>query len=85
MELIKFKTDETGITIHIPTELLRHVATNNPEPIKINDGKRFVEQVAFELENNLCPNESGLTGFQELLDSACIAVAEDGDCADFVE
>lgn len=33
MELITFKTDDAGITIHIPQELLIHVAKSAPEPI----------------------------------------------------
>ena len=46
----------------------------------------FAEKVMFELEHNLGRNESGLSGFQELLDTAMIEVVESGEeCVDCVE
>lgn len=85
MEPITFKTDNAGITIHIPRDLLIHIALNAPEPIEVFNPEKFAEQVAYELENNLGLPDSGLTGFQELIDNACTGIAEQGSYADFVD
>ena len=54
MKEITFKTNNSGITINIPTDILVHVAENHPEsPLKINDPIEFAKQVTFQLENNL--------------------------------
>jgi hypothetical protein len=85
MELITFTTDERGITINIPVEILINATLNAPEPIEVFNQTKFVEQVAFELQHNLGQNESGLTGFQQLLDEACSEVAQQGTYADFID
>jgi len=85
-ELITFKTDDGGLTIRIPKGLLVYVAENRGEdPIKVFNDQIFLEQVAFELENNLGEQqgETGLSGFQDLIDKACYEVAMNGDVADF--
>lgn len=88
MKLITFKTDKTGITIKIPRILLNYIAKHNPDsPLKINNSQKFLEEVAFELENGLGDPETGLTGFQELIDEACqeVSIITTTDCCEFIE
>ena len=87
MKEITFKTNDSGITINIQTDILVHVAENHPEsPLKINDPIEFAKQVTFQLEYNLGSEDSGLTGFQKLIDEAIYEVGCSGlDCADIKE
>lgn len=87
MKLITFKTDKSGITIRIPKGLISHVAKHHPEtPLKVLNSSDLMQKVAFELEHNLGGNETGLTGFQKLMDTAIVAVVENGeDCVEFKE
>ncbi len=81
---ILFTKDTESILITIPVSLIKWAAENHGEyPMEIKDANAFAEKVMFELEHNLGAVESGLTGFQELLDKAMIEVAESGE--DFVD
>ena len=84
-EQINFKLTEECIIIKIPVSLLKQVAERNPEnPLIVLNAKELADKVMFELEYNLGSVESGLTGFQELLDTAIIEVATNGeDCVEF--
>lgn len=84
-KLIAFKTDKSGITIRIPKGLISYVAKHNPEtPLRVLDSSVLMNKVAFELEHNLGDNETGLTGFQKLMDAAIMSVAENGEeCVEF--
>lgn len=85
MKKIQFKNDSEKITITIPSGLLIWAAEHNPEiPMKVLDKNKFVKQVMFELKNNLGAAETGLTGFQELLDEAILEVAGD-ECVELIE
>lgn len=85
-ELINFKTDSEGITIFIPKTLLVHVATHHPEgELKVINADEFTEKVAFEMEHNTGWSESGLTGFQRLIDLSIVDVVESGeDCVEII-
>jgi uncharacterized protein YjbK len=77
---IQFKNEGGKIVITIPNSLIKWAAENNPEtPMIVNDEDAFAKKVMFELKHNLGSDESGLTGFQKLLDEAMIAVLENGD------
>jgi len=85
--VIEFKKDAENLVITIPVSLLKWAAENNSEtPMIVKDENAFAEKVMFELEHNLGSNESGLSGFQELLDMAMIEVVESGEeCVDLKE
>ena len=84
MSKITFKRDKNKTIITIPDDLLVWAAENNPEyPVKVKNNKKFSEKVAFELEHNLGDEDTGLTGFQILLDKAIQEVEEGG--YDFIE
>ncbi len=81
---MQFIKNDKNITIIVPIYLLKFVAENNPEsPYIVHDEYQLAEKVLFQLENHLGKMESGLTGFQELLDKAIDEVAEEGH--DFIE
>lgn len=84
MNKIEFIESIQYLTIRIPKDLLKWAAENNPnDPLIITDRDKFARQVFFELEHNLGSMGSGLSGFEELLDRACLKVAEGG--YDFVD
>jgi len=86
MDTINIKEYQDKIVITIPVSLLKFAAENNPEiKMTVVDEKTFRSKVMFELANNLGSNETGLTGFQELIDEAIIKVAETDDCIELVE
>jgi uncharacterized protein YjbK len=84
---IQFKKDAKNIVITIPIGVLKWACEHHPEsPLIVKDENVFAEKVMFELQHNLGSMESGLSGFQELLDEAMLEVAESGDeCVDLVE
>jgi hypothetical protein len=84
MEKIEFKITGEVIAITVPIDILTQAAERNPEVLMtVKDKNTFAEKAMFELEHNLGSVESGLTGFQELLDRAIIAVVENGeDCVE---
>lgn len=84
---IQFFNDSENVLITIPVSLLKHAAENNPETqMIVKDENAFADKVIFQLKNNLGSIESGLTGLNELLDKAMIAVLENGsECVDFKE
>jgi len=79
MESIKFDRKDGNIVINIPEELLCFAVENDPQwPLIIHDQDKFVEGIIFALEYGLRDDESGLTDFKQLLDSAAIYLIEDG-------
>ena len=79
MEQITFKRKGKKIVIEIPFDILEHIANNKPDfNAKVLSKSLFAEDIMYELENNLGLSESGLTGFQELVDQAIEAVYESG-------
>lgn len=81
---IKFSKDNNGFIIHIPFELITWVAENNPtDPVIVHNKDKFEQAVMFQVEHNLGSMESGLSGFQELLDKAIAEVSSNGE--DFCE
>ncbi len=84
---LDFKTDLGNIVITIPFSLLKWAAENNSEtPMVVKDEQAFAEKVMFELEHNLGSYESGLSGFQQLLDTAMLSVVEGGyECVELVD
>lgn len=81
---IVFTKDENKIVITIPIPLLKWACENNPaDPIIVKDEQQFAMAVMEELQNGLGSAESGLTGFQKLLDEAMLEVAIGGH--DFVD
>lgn len=84
---ILFKKLEDKLVIEIPIELLVIAAENNSEnPLIVNDKHDFAEKVLFELEHNLGSAETGLSGFQQLLDEAFYEVCIGGnDCVELKE
>lgn len=84
---VTFKKDAKNLVITIPISVLKRAAKHHPEsPMVVKDGDAFSEKVMFELEHNLGSMESGLSGFEELLDRAMIEVVESGEeCVDLVE
>ncbi|KQC02076.1 hypothetical protein [Pedobacter sp. Hv1] len=83
MKLITIKTDEKGISIHIPKTLLVHTQRNHPEyPLIIRDNQKFMEAVAKELEQSQ-DNDTGLSKLQTLIDETSYDVAD--DCPDFCD
>lgn len=81
---IVFTKDENNIVITIPIQLLKWAGENNPaDPIIVKDEQQFAMAVMEELQNGLGSAESGLTGFQKLLDEAMLEVAIGGH--DFVD
>lgn len=81
---ITFKRTKGATVITVPDDLLAFAAENNPEyPIKVLNQKDFAEKVAFELEHNLGDPETGITGFEALMDKAIQEVTEGGnDCVE---
>jgi len=84
---IQFKKDAENIVITIPIGVLKWAGEHHPEsPLIVKDENVFAEKVMFELQHNLGSMESGLSGFQELLDNAMLKVAESGEeCVDLAE
>lgn len=67
---IEYKKDNENITITIPITLLKFIAENAPDPYLINDEQDFAEKVLFAIQHDLGELDSGMTGFQELIDEA---------------
>lgn len=84
---IKFKKTDEDLVITIPVGLLKWASENNPNfPVLVKNEQEFAQKVLFELEHNLGSDETGLTGFQILLDKAVEKVATNGeDCIEIIE
>lgn len=82
MEKITFENNYGDIVIRIPGDLIKFAAENNPEtPMIVKNKTELAEHIIWRIEFNLGPNESGITGLQELLDKAIITTLEAGeDC-----
>jgi hypothetical protein len=67
----KFIITPENVSIEIPIAYLNHLATTAPDTkVKILNQEKFIERLVFNLENDLGGVETGLTGFEELLDKA---------------
>lgn len=77
--MIKFTTTERGILIEIPKDLICKIATEHPDdPMIIHDVDDLVDYIKDYLENNE-DSETGLTGFQALIDQAIWSCYENED------
>lgn len=77
---IKFTRNRQNLIISIPIKTLKIVADDHPElqDEQIFNKSILADDVLYELQHNLGANESGLTGFQELIDEAILAAYEGG-------
>ena len=84
---VKFKKTDKDLVITIPIGVLKWASENNPEfLLVVKNEQEFAGKVLFQLEHNLGSDESGLTGFQILLDKAVEEVATNGDdCVEIIE
>lgn len=83
-EQIRFVKDPDGITIKIPSSILKFAAENDPLlSLTIIDEDKFIARMIFYMEHGLADQETGLTGFQKFLDSVINEIIENGE--DFVE
>lgn len=80
MKQISYTKNNSNITIKIPIDLLKVIAETHPtDPVWVLDKQIFADRVLFQLENWLGSSDSGLTGFQELLDKAIYEVGCQGE------
>lgn len=84
MNITTFKIEKDKLVIEIPNEFLEHLVTTFPDTeIKILDRDEMIKNIAFQLEHCLGDPETGLTGFQQLLEDSIEQVIEGGnDCLD---